>query len=65
MQFYKVINMKNALIIFGGVSKGKGYRGGMATAGIVCGIIGVILQFLLTVVFREIYMELLGNLSYL
>ena len=52
-------------IIFGGVAKAKGYRGGMATAGIVCGIIGVILQFLLTVVFREIYMELLGNLSYL
>ena len=29
-------------IIFGGVAMGKGYRGGMAVAGIVCGIIGIV-----------------------
>ncbi len=52
-------------IIFGGVAKSKGYRGGMATAGIVCGIIGVVLQFLITVVFQEIYMEMLEELFYL
>ena len=28
-------------IIFGGVAKGKGYKGGMGTAGIVCGAISV------------------------
>ena len=26
-------------VIFGGVAKSKGYRGGMATAGLICGII--------------------------
>jgi hypothetical protein len=29
-------------IIFGAVAKNKGYIGGMATAGIVCGIIGLL-----------------------
>lgn len=29
-------------IIFGGVAKSKGNRSGMATAGIVCGIIGLV-----------------------
>lgn len=33
-------------IIFGAVSKNKGYKGGMATAGIVCGIISVVLFFI-------------------
>lgn len=28
-------------IVFGGVAKSKGYRGGMATAGIVCGAVGL------------------------
>ncbi|MBE7011925.1 MAG: DUF4190 domain-containing protein [Ruminococcaceae bacterium] len=28
-------------VIFGGVAKSKGYRGGMATAGIVLGVIGL------------------------
>lgn len=28
-------------IIFGGVAKSKGYKGGMATAGIVCGAVGL------------------------
>ncbi len=36
-------------IIFGGVSKSKGYTGGMATAGIVCGVIGVALWLLMLI----------------
>ncbi len=28
-------------VVFGGIAKSKGYRGGMATAGIVLGIIGL------------------------
>ncbi len=28
-------------IVFGGVAKGKGYKGGMGTAGIVCGAISI------------------------
>ncbi len=34
-------------IIFGGVAKSKGFRGGMATAGIVCGVIGLALWVLM------------------
>ncbi len=30
-------------IVFGGMAKSKGYKGGMAIAGIVCGVIGVAL----------------------
>ena len=33
-------------VIFGGVAKSKGYKGGMATAGIVLGIIGLALYVL-------------------
>ena len=33
------------VIIFGAVSKNKGNKGGMATAGIVCGIISVVFFF--------------------
>ncbi len=40
-------------IIFGGVAKGKGCRSGMATAGIVCGVISLIL-FVLIIVFVAI-----------
>ena len=36
-------------IIFGGVAKSKGYRGGMATAGIVCGVIGVVLWLIMLI----------------
>lgn len=36
-------------IVFGGVAKNKGYRGNMATAGIVCGIIGIALMVIMTV----------------
>lgn len=34
-------------IIFGGVAKSKGNRSGVATAGIVCGIIGVVGKLLM------------------
>lgn len=34
-------------IIFGAVAKSKGYRGGMATAGIVCGVIGIVLWLIM------------------
>ncbi|MBR6502870.1 MAG: DUF4190 domain-containing protein [Clostridia bacterium] len=39
-------------IIFGGVAKSKGYRGGMATAGIVCGIISIAL-LVITIIATE------------
>ena len=34
-------------IVFGALAKNKGYRGGMATAGIVCGIIGIALWIIM------------------
>lgn len=34
-------------IIFGGVAKSKGYTGGMATAGLICGILGLALWVLM------------------
>ncbi len=45
-------------IIFGGVAKSKGYRGGMATAGIVCGVIGLALWLIMIIFMGEIYAEL-------
>ena len=36
-------------IIFGGVAKSKGYRGGMATAGIACGAIGLALWVIMLI----------------
>lgn len=36
-------------IIFGAVAKSKGCRSGMATAGIVCGVIGAGLYFVMLV----------------
>ena len=36
-------------IIFGITAKKKGYKGGMATAGIVCGIIGIVLYLLMLI----------------
>ncbi len=36
-------------IIFGGVAKSKGYTGGMATAGIVTGVIGVALWLVMLI----------------
>lgn len=37
-------------IVFGSVAKGKGFRGGMATAGIVCGVIGIV-SWLIMIIF--------------
>ena len=45
-------------IIFGGVAKSKGYRGGMATAGIVCGVIGIALTLLLQIIGASIMASL-------
>lgn len=42
-------------IIFGGVAKSKGYRGGMATAGIVCGIIGVAAWLIMLIAIPDAY----------
>ena len=36
-------------IVFGIVAKNKGYKGGMATAGIVCGAIGIALWILMMI----------------
>lgn len=42
-------------IIFGAVAKSKGSRSPMATAGIVCGIISVILGIILMIVNRSLF----------
>lgn len=38
-------------IVFGAVAKSKGCKSGMATAGIVCGILGIVLWLLIQFVF--------------
>lgn len=38
-------------IIFGSVAKNKGYPGGIATAGMVCGIIGIAMLVLFSIIF--------------
>lgn len=40
-------------IIFGGVAMGKGYRGGMAVAGIVCGLLGIVGWILMLVLMPD------------
>ena len=47
-------------VVFGAISKSKGCRSGMATAGIVCGIIGVALWLLMLIIFGSVgaYAEL-------
>lgn len=40
-------------IVFGGVAKSKGSRSSMATAGIVCGVIGVALWLLMLLFFES------------
>ena len=40
-------------IILGGVAKSKGYRGGMATAGLVCGAIGLALWLLMIIALQN------------
>lgn len=53
-------------IIFGAIAKSKGCRSGMATAGIVCGAIGVGLWLIMIIacnsVGADLYMELLEEL---
>ncbi len=52
-------------IIFGAIAKSKGYRGGMATAGIICGAIGVGLWLIMIVISSLINLpDLLSMLSY-
>lgn len=45
-------------IIFGGVAKSKGNRSGMATAGIVCGVIGIALTLILQIFAASLMAEL-------
>lgn len=47
-------------IIFGCVAKNKGYTGKMATAGIICGAIGIVLM----IVFQIIGFSALGAMGY-
>lgn len=47
-------------IIFGCVAKNKGYQGKMATAGIICGAIGIVLM----IVFQILGFSLLGSMGY-
>lgn len=51
-------------IVFGGIAKSKGYRGGMATAGIVCGILGLVGWVLTVTVFDSLITELLEEMMY-
>ena len=51
-------------IIFGCVAKSKGYRGGMATAGIVCGILGLIGWVLTITVFNNLITEFIEEMMY-
>ncbi len=51
-------------IVFGGVAKSKGYRGGMATAGIVCGIIALVLWVASIVFIGDIYTDLINEFMY-
>lgn len=47
-------------IVFGGVAKSKGYRGGMATAGIVCGCIGIALWIIMLLVVDAAFFSMFG-----
>ena len=51
-------------IVFGGVAKSKGYRGGMATAGIVCGVIALVLWVVSLVFLGDIYTDLINEFMY-
>lgn len=42
-------------VVFGGIAKSKGYKGGMATAGIVLGVVGLAL-YLICIIFLSEYM---------
>lgn len=48
-------------IIFGGVAKSKGFRGGQATAAIVLGVVGLALTFLMWIIFGS-FLGAVGSL---
>lgn len=50
-------------IIFGAVAKGKGYKGGMGTAGIVCGAISIGIWILLFLFAESLIASLVSDLS--
>ena len=45
-------------IVLGAVAKSKGYKGGMATAGIICGVIGIVLYIVLMIVGVSLFSSL-------
>lgn len=54
VSFFMFAYIAGALaIIFGGVAKSKGNASPMATAGIVCGIIGIALMIIVTIAFQS------------
>ena len=50
-------------IIFGAVAKNKGNRSGMATAGIVCGIVGIVLLIFVYIFAGEAYTALYNEFT--
>ncbi len=50
-------------IIFGAVAKSKGNRSGMATAGIVCGIVGVALLIIIYIFAGDFYTDFYNEFS--
>ena len=48
--YYLSIPLGVVGIVLGGIAKSKGYRGGMATAGIVCGAVGAGLALLFVII---------------
>lgn len=50
-------------IIFGAVAKNKGNRSGMATAGIVCGIVGIVLLIFVYIFAGEAYTDLYNEFT--
>ena len=54
-------------IIFGAVAKSKGCKSGMATAGIVCGIIGLALWLIMLIAFDSVlllFSEMFSEMYY-
>lgn len=52
-------------VIFGAVAKSKGYTGGMATAGVVLGVIGLALYVVALIACGGSYLELMNMLEYM
>lgn len=50
-------------IIFAAVAKSKGNKSGMATAGLVLGIIALVVGIIITVLMGSLYAELLENVN--